>query len=123
MPTDHLELVGTAGKGGRRRKGRTEEPGASVEKSAQQLEQAQIAIAELYQENRELWRQLAVKTQRIPSPQGRAGSTIWLQRQLREAQDTIMELREAQWMAATMEHKTPPSTKDNLREDQSIGDT
>lgn len=38
MPTDRSELVGTAGKGGRRRKGRAEEPGASVENSAQQLE-------------------------------------------------------------------------------------
>jgi hypothetical protein len=122
MPTNHSELVGTTGKGGRRRKGRVEESGASVENSAQQLEQAQFAIAELYQENRELRRQLAEKTQRIP-PQGRAGSTVWLQRQLREAQDMIVELREAQRMAVTMEHKTPQSVKDNLREDQSIGDT
>jgi hypothetical protein len=123
MPTNCSELVGTAGKGGRRRKGRVEEPGASVQNFAQQLEQAQIAIAELYQENRELQHQLVVKTERIPLRQGRAGCTIRLQRQLREAQDTIVELREAQQMAATTEHKTPPSAKDNLREDQSIGDT
>jgi DNA repair ATPase RecN len=123
MPTNHSELVGTTGKGGRRRKGRVEDLGASVEKSAQQLEQAQISIAKIYQENRELQHQLAVKTQRIPSPQGRMRSIVWLQRQHREAQDTIMKLRKAHRMVVTMEHKTAPSTKDNLREDQSIGDT
>jgi hypothetical protein len=53
-------------------------------------------IAELYQENRDLWRQLAAKDQEIPSSQGRVGSTVWLQRRLREAQDTIVQLREAQ---------------------------
>jgi hypothetical protein len=37
MPTDCSELVRTTGKGGKRRKGRVEEPGASVENSSQQL--------------------------------------------------------------------------------------
>jgi hypothetical protein len=78
MPIDHSELVRTAGKGGRRRKGRAKESSASVENSSQQLEKAQFAIAELYQENRELWGQFTEKTQRIPSLQGRAGSTIWM---------------------------------------------
>jgi hypothetical protein len=66
---------------------------------------------------------LAVKTKRIPPPQGRAESIVCLQRQLREEQDTIVELHEVQKMAAKIEHKTPPSMKDSLREDQSIGDT
>lgn len=121
--TDHLELVGTNDKGGRRRKGRAEAPGASIENFTQQIEQAQFSIVELYQENRELRHQLAEKTQRILPPQGRAGSTIWLQRQLQEPQDTIMELHEVQQMATTTEHKTPQSVKDNLRENQCIGDT
>jgi hypothetical protein len=47
MHTDCSELVENVGKGGRRRKGRAEELRASVENSAQQLEQAQIAIVEL----------------------------------------------------------------------------
>ena len=55
--------------------------------------------------------------------QGHVGRNIWLQRQLKEAQDTIVELHKAQQMVATMEHKTPQSMKDNLREDQIIGDT
>jgi hypothetical protein len=33
MPTDHSELVGTTGKGGKRIKWRAEEPGDFVEKS------------------------------------------------------------------------------------------
>ena len=76
MPTDHSELVGTTGKGGRRRKGRAEETGASVENFSQQLEQAQFSIAELYQENRELRRQLAEKTQGISLSPGRRGSIV-----------------------------------------------
>jgi hypothetical protein len=64
--------------------------GPPVKSSIQQLEQAQLAIAELYQENRELWRQLAVKNQEVSVSQGHGGSTVWLQRQLREAQDTIV---------------------------------
>ena len=61
MPTDHSELVGTTDKGSRRRKGRVKELGASVENFAQQLEKDQLAIAELYQENRVLQRQLVEK--------------------------------------------------------------
>jgi hypothetical protein len=78
MPTDHSELVGTIGKGGRRRNGRVEEPGSSIKNFTQQLEHAQFAIAELYHENKKLWCQLEAKTQRIPPPQGHAGSTVWL---------------------------------------------
>jgi hypothetical protein len=54
MPTNRSKLVKTAGKGGRRRKGRAEELRSSIKNFTQQLEQAQIAIANLYQENREL---------------------------------------------------------------------
>jgi hypothetical protein len=122
MPTDRSQLVETADKGGKRGKGRSKSSGSSVGNSAQQLEQAQIAIAELYQENRELRRQLVEKTQGISPPQGRGGSVVWLQRQLREAQDTIVELRDTQRMAVTMEHKSPQSVKDKLRQDHRIGD-
>jgi len=90
--------VGTTGREGRRGKGGERAPGSPDESSAQQLERAKMTISELYQENRELQRHLAVKDQEIPSSLGHVGSTVWLQRRLREAQDTIVQLREAQRM-------------------------
>jgi hypothetical protein len=54
MLTKHSGLVRTARKGGRRRNGREKASGTTIENSAQQLEQDQLAIVELYQENREL---------------------------------------------------------------------
>jgi hypothetical protein len=80
MLTNWSEPVGTTGRGGGRRKGREKHRALPSKVPAQQLEQAQLAIAELYQENRELRRQLAAKDQETPSSQGRAGSTVWLQR-------------------------------------------
>jgi hypothetical protein len=115
MPTDRSQLVETADKGGKRGKGRSKSSGSSIGNSTQQLEQAQIAIAELYQENTELRRQLAEKTQGVSPLQGHGGSIVWLQRQLREAQDTIVELHDTQRMAVTTEHKSPQSVKDKLR--------
>jgi hypothetical protein len=104
--TNWSGLVGTTSKGSGGRKGREKALGSPVKSSIQQLEQAQLAIAELYQENRELQSQLAAKNQEVSVSQGHGGSTVWLQRQLREAQDTIVQLREAQRMAAKEEKET-----------------
>jgi hypothetical protein len=60
------------------------------ESSVAKLKQAQLAIAELYQENKELRRQLAERTIEMPTSQSRAGNVNWLKRQLREAQYVII---------------------------------
>jgi hypothetical protein len=73
--------------------------GTDVREPSQQLKQAQLAIAELYQENRELRQQLAAKTLEVSASQGHEGNMTWLKRQLREAQDTIIQLRETQRMS------------------------
>jgi hypothetical protein len=52
-----------------------------------------LAIAELYQENRELRRQLAVKTMEVSASQGYEGNMMWLKRHLIDAQDTIIAAR------------------------------
>jgi hypothetical protein len=81
----------------RRRRPDTE--GTNIREPSQQLKKVQLAIAELYQENRELRQQLAEKTLEASTSQGREGNVTWLKRQLREAQDTIIQLREAQRMS------------------------
>jgi hypothetical protein len=70
--------------------------GVNDQEPSQQLKQAKLAITELYQENMELRRQLATKTMEASTVQGREGNVAWLKRQLREVQDTIVQLREAQ---------------------------
>jgi hypothetical protein len=77
----------------------------------QQLKQAQQVIAQLYQENRELKRQLTERIIETPVLHSRAGqlpptsattrerNVNWLKKQLREAQDVIIELREEQRMS------------------------
>jgi len=65
--THWSEPVGTTGRGDRRRKGREKASATSVESPTHQLEQAQLAIAKIYQENKELRCQLAVKDQETPS--------------------------------------------------------
>jgi hypothetical protein len=107
---------------GDERKGKKHQ-GSPVESPTQQLERAQLAIVELYQENRELQSQLAVKNREVSVSQGHEGSTVWLQRRLREAQDTIVQLREAQRMTTKEKQKTLQGAKDSLREDQRTGDT
>jgi hypothetical protein len=82
---------------GRRR--RTDTESTDVHEPSQQLKQAQLAIAELYQENRELRQQLAAKTLEVSTSQGREGNMTWLKRQLREAQDTIIQLHETQMVS------------------------
>jgi hypothetical protein len=61
-----------------------------VRELSQQLKQAQLAIVELYQENRELRRQLTMKTLEVSTSQGHKGNVTWLKRQLIDSQDTII---------------------------------
>jgi hypothetical protein len=78
MLTNWSEPVGTTGRGSRRQKEREKAPGSPVESPTQQLERAQLAIVELYQENRELWSQLAEKNREVSVSWDREGSTAWL---------------------------------------------
>jgi hypothetical protein len=47
----------------------------------------------------ELRWQLATKTMETSAAQGREGNVAWLKRKLREVQDTILQMREAQILA------------------------
>jgi hypothetical protein len=60
----------------------------------------------LYQENRELRKKLAERTVETSASQSREGNVNWLKKQLREAQDMIIQLREEQRMSEEriMEH-------------------
>jgi hypothetical protein len=91
-----LEPVEGARKGIDERWRKSGDENVNVQELSQQLKQAQHAIAELYQENRELRRQLAERTIEMPTSQSRAGNVNWLKKQLREAQDVIIQLREEQ---------------------------
>jgi hypothetical protein len=77
------------------RRRRTDTKGIDIRESSQQLNQAQLPIAELYQENRELRHRLEKKTFEASTSQGREGNMTWLKRQLTEAQDIIIQLCEA----------------------------
>jgi chromosome segregation ATPase len=106
-----LELVEGANKGIDERQVELGEENANVQEMKQQLKQAQHVIAQFYQENRELRRQLAERIIETPASQSRAGqlpptsptmregNVNWLKKQLREAQDVIIELREEQRMS------------------------
>jgi hypothetical protein len=63
-----------------------------------------------------------VKNQEVSTSQGHRGSTVWLQRQLREAQDTIVQLREAQRMTAKEEKKTLQGARSSPGEGPRVGD-
>jgi hypothetical protein len=102
-----LETVETTSQGSWNRTRRTKTWGSNVRDPNQQLEQAQLAIAKLYQENRELRRQLVENNSEVPALQGREGNVTWLKRQLREAQDTIVRLHEAQRVSEEHNMKTP----------------
>jgi hypothetical protein len=92
MLTYQLGLVGTASKGRGERKGREKELGSLVKSSIQQLEKAQLAIVELYQENRELWSQLAMKNQEVLVVKGSQRKHSLALEKLREARDTIVSV-------------------------------
>jgi len=82
MLTNWSELIGTIGRGKGRQKKRGKALGSPVKSLSHQLERAQLAIAELYQDNRELRIQFMVKNQEVSVLQGHEGSKVWLQRWL-----------------------------------------
>jgi hypothetical protein len=96
MRAIRLEPAGGSSHEDRRRTRKVDITGVNDQEPSQQLKQAKLAITELYQENMELRRQLATKTMEASAVQGHEGNVAWLKRQLREAQDTIVQLREAQ---------------------------
>jgi hypothetical protein len=60
------------------------------------------------------------KDQETSSSQSRVGSTVWLQRWIREAQDIIVELREVQQMVG--EKNKAQSASSNLGKGSCVGD-
>ena len=70
MHAIQLELAGGSSRESRRRTREMGTIGANDQEPSQQLNQAKLAIAELYQENMELRRQLATKTMEVPTTQG-----------------------------------------------------
>jgi hypothetical protein len=62
------------------------------------------------------------KNQEVSASKGRGGRTVWLQRQLRESQYTIVQLCEAQRMAAKEGKETLQDARSSLREGVCIGD-
>jgi hypothetical protein len=89
-----LEPVEGSSRGISERQRRSDTESMEVQESSQQLKKAQLVIVELYQENRDLRKQLAKKTVEVTTSQSRAGNANWIKRQLREAQDEIIKLRE-----------------------------
>jgi hypothetical protein len=87
------------------------EENANVQELKQATKASATRYCPIYQENRELRRQLAERTIETPASQSRAGqlpptsptmregNVNWLKKQLREAQDVIIELREEQRMS------------------------
>jgi hypothetical protein len=59
---------------------------------------------------------LAAKTLEVSAQQGHEGNVTWLKRQLREAQDTIMQLREAQRVSEEQNMKTPQGARSSRGE-------
>jgi len=78
--------------------------GTNVRGQTQKLEQAQVSLVELYLEDKELRWQFAERTLEVSASQGHKGKMKWLKMQLREAKDTIVQMREAQ--RALKEKKT-----------------
>jgi hypothetical protein len=111
MHVVRLEPVEGSSRGISERQRRSGTENMEVQESSQQLKQAQLAIAELYQENRELRKQLAERTVETTTSQSREGNANWLKRQLREAQDIIIQLREEQRMS---EERITESTSRNV---------
>jgi hypothetical protein len=81
------------------RRRRTNIEGMVIREPSQQLEKDKLAIVELCQENRELRHQLAANTLKASTSHVREGNMNWLKKQLRESQDTIIQLCEAQRMS------------------------
>jgi len=58
-----------------------------------------LAIAELYQENREPRQQLEMKTIEVSAMEGHEGNVTWIKGKLIELQDTIIYMCKAQRMS------------------------
>jgi hypothetical protein len=80
MRAIQLEPVESTSRESGRRARRTNVVGTNVQEPSQQLKQAQLAIAKLYQENKELRQQLATKTIEVSAAKGRVGNVTWLKR-------------------------------------------
>jgi anion-transporting ArsA/GET3 family ATPase len=101
-----LELVEGENKGIDERQVELGEENANVQELKQQMKQAQHVIAQFYQENRELRRQLEERIIETPGSQSRVGklpstspttrenNVNWLKKELRDAQYVIIEFRE-----------------------------
>ena len=72
-----------------------ESMGTNEETPSQQLKKEKMAIVKLYQENRELKRQLVTKTTESSIAKIHGGNVAWMKRQLREVHNIIVQLREA----------------------------
>jgi len=59
--------------------------GTNDQEPYQQLKQAKLAIAELYQENKKLRQQLETKIIEASTSQGRKGNVTWLKKPLKES--------------------------------------
>jgi cell shape-determining protein MreC len=75
-----LEPVEGSSRGISERRRRSGTENMEVQESSQQLKQAQLAISELYQENKELRKQLAEKTVETTTLQSPEGNVNWLKR-------------------------------------------
>jgi hypothetical protein len=95
MHVIRLEPVEGTSRGSGRRTRRTDVMGTNVREPSQQLKQAQLAVAELYQENRELRQQLAAKTLEVSASQGRRKHDV-AQETTQRGTDTIIQLHETQ---------------------------
>jgi hypothetical protein len=94
-----LEPAGKSSRNAGSEQGKRMSMGENEEAPSQQLKQAKLAIAELYQENRELRRQLATKTAEASAAQSHGGNMAWLKRNLREVHNVIVQLREVKRLA------------------------
>jgi hypothetical protein len=100
-----LEPAGKSSHEGGNRARKVDAMGENEEAPSQQLKQEKMAIVELYQENRELRRQLATKTAEASAAQSHGGNVAWMKRQLREAQNVIVQLREVQRFGRRKAHR------------------
>jgi hypothetical protein len=80
MRAVRLEPVEGTSQERERRTRRMDVMGTNDQDPSQQLKQARLAIAELYQENRELRQQLATKTIEVSTVKGHEGNVTWLKR-------------------------------------------
>jgi hypothetical protein len=84
MCTIRLEPVEGPSREACGRKRRIDVEGPNIRELSQQLNQAQLAITELYQEKWEMRKQLAANTLEASTSHGQERNMTWLMRQFRE---------------------------------------